>query len=204
MRIQLSFILDWILFIAFSAFIFMAMDILPVIWSVLYIVIGDRAIYMPDIFIGIPLVLLLFYTAFIRKQRNIASYIWYIALVIILTQIYYTIDGPYKRMHIFEYFLLSIICFKVLHHYFHDERVFLIGFLMAAFFGVADECLQHFSPARGFSLLDIKADACAALLGQLFIMLVIRPDLKPWVPKLRKKIKGYHAQQRWLEKQNRI
>jgi VanZ family protein len=203
MKSYILLILDWILFVSFIMFIFMAMDILPAVWYLLGLISGKNIAYFPAIFIGIPLFILLFYVAFIQKQKRISSYIWYIVLVIIITQVYYMIDGPHNRMHIFLYFMLSIISFRFLRNYMHDKRLYLFGFLIATSFGVIDECLQLFSITRGFCFLDIRSDACAVLIGQLFMALVVRPDLEPWVPKLKNKIKGYYMQEKWLKKQKR-
>jgi VanZ family protein len=179
----------------------MAMDTLPAVWFLFNLAAGKNIEYFPGIFIAIPLLSLLFYTVFIKRQKNISSYIWYIILTVSMVQAYYMIEGPWNRMHIFLYFLVSILSFRLLHHFFHDKRLYVFSFLLASIIGVMDECLQFFSVHRGFSLLDIKADACAALLGQLFLMLVVRPGLKPWIPKLKKKIEGYHAQEKWIKRQ---
>jgi hypothetical protein len=203
MRLKIAPILDWLLFITFISFVFMAMDTLPAVWSLFNLVAGRNIEYFPGIFIAIPLLLLLFYTAFIKRQKNIGPYIWYIILTVSMVQVYYMIEGPYNRMHIFLYFLASILSFRLFRHFFHDKRLYIFSFLLASTVGVIDECLQFFSAHRGFCFLDIKADACAALLGQLFLMLVVRPDLMPWVPKLEKEIKGYHAQKKWIKSQNR-
>ena len=201
MRPHTTAILDWILFISFIVFLFMATDILPAVWVVLNLIAGKDIEYFPGIFIAVPLFLLLFYLAFIKRQRNTSCYVCYIVLTVIMAHVYYMIDGPYNRMHIFLYFMVSIMSFRLLHNYLHDIRLYIFGFSLAVFFGVIDECLQFFSAHRGFSLSDIKADALAALLGQLFIMLVVRPNLRPWIPKLKSKMKGYYAQERWLKRQ---
>ena len=201
MKPNTTVVLDWMLFISFTVFLYMAVDILPAIWSVLNLITGKNIEYFPGIFIAIPLFLLLFYTVFIRKQQNTYCYVWYIILTVGMVQIYYMIEGPYNRMHIFLYFMVSILFFRMLHHYLHDNRLYFFGFLMAVSFGVFDECLQFFSANRGFSLSDIKADALAALLGQMFLMLVVRPDLRPSIPRLKSKVKRYYVQEEWLKRQ---
>ena len=76
MKPNTTVVLDWMLFISFTVFLYMAVDILPAIWSVLNLIAGKNIEYFPGIFIAIPLFLLLFYTAAIRKQKNTYCYVW--------------------------------------------------------------------------------------------------------------------------------
>ena len=200
MRIRPSFILDLILFIMFSFFVFTAMEIMPSIWTVLRLILKEEMRHLTDIFIAIPFIILLFYTIFVKRQKHFLSYVWYIILIVLVYVLYNSIESPYNRMHIFQYFLLSILVFRIMHHFIYDIRLYILGVLIAGCFGIVDETTQYFVPTRVASLADLGADFISAGLGQMFIFLVVRPELEIGRFKLRKQIKGYYAQERWLKK----
>ncbi|NQT95404.1 MAG: VanZ family protein, partial [Candidatus Omnitrophica bacterium] len=50
--------------------------------------------------------------------------------------------------------------------------------ILSALTGLLDESLQFFVLSRDCSLGDLSNDIAAALIGQLFILLVIRPKLQ--------------------------
>ena len=87
-----------------------------------------------------------------------------------------------------------------MHHFIYDIRLYILGVLIAGCFGIVDETTQYFISTRGASLADLKADFISAILGQMFLFLVVRPELETGRSKLRKQIKGYYAQERWLKK----
>ena len=200
MRIRPSFILDLILFIMFSFFVFTAMEIMPSIWTVLRFILKEEIRHLTDIFIAIPFIILLFYTIFVKRQKHFLSYVWYIILIVLVYVLYNSIESPYNRMHIFQYFLLSILVFRIMHHFIYDIRLYFLGVLIAGCFGIADEITQYFISTRTASLADLGVDFISAALGQMFLFLVVRPELEIGRFKLQKQIKGYHAQERWLNK----
>lgn len=200
MRIRPSLILDIILFIMFSFFVFTAMEVMPSIWTVLRFILKEDIKHLTDIFIAIPFIILLFYTIFVKRQKHFLSYLWYIILIVLVYVLYNSIESPYNRMHIFQYFLLSILVFRIMHHFIYDARLYFLGILIAGCFGIADETTQYFISTRRASLADLGADFISAALGQMFLFLVVRPELEMWRFKLRKHIKGYYQQEKWLKK----
>ena len=98
-----------------------------------------------------------------------------------------------------QYFLLSILVFRIMHHFIYDIRLYILGVLVAGCFGIADETAQYFISTRTASLADLGVDFISAALGQMFLFLVVRPELETGRSKLRKQIKGYYAQERWLK-----
>ena len=147
------------------------------------------------------MLLLLFYLIFIKRQKRVSSYLCYVALVGSALLLYEVIPDHYEKMHIFEYFIVSILCFRVLHHSFHDIRLYFFSIILSLFIALLDESLQFFTLYRAFSIKDIAADILSAATGQFFIMLVIRPDIGSWRLKLNKKIDAFHAENRWVKNQ---
>jgi len=176
------------------------MEVMPSIWQILKLLLSEDIKYLTDIFIAIPLILLLFYTIFIKRQKRLLSYIWYVILITFVYVLYNAIENPYDRMHIFQYFILSILVFRIMHHFIYDIRLYFFGVLITICFGITDEIAQIFVSTRGASIFDLSADIISGLLGQMFLLLVVRPDLEMWRFKLRKQIKGYYEQERWLNK----
>ena len=70
MRIRPSLILDIILFIMFSFFVFTAMEVMPSIWTVLRFILKEDIKHLTDIFIAIPFIILLFYTIFVKNAKT--------------------------------------------------------------------------------------------------------------------------------------
>jgi len=194
-------IFDWALIIVICGFIFSTLDILPAVWNALRFIIGDGVNFIPVVFIGSVLGFFLFYTLAVKKQKHLQSYIWFGILVVCIYFAYKGIEGPYDKMHLFEYFIMSFVLFRVLHHYIVSTKLYFLGAIFTLVVAVVDETMQGFSPTRVFSFADLGADFVAATLGQISIALIIKPKLEIWRFTLKSKIKRFHAQEEWLRKQ---
>lgn len=70
-----------------------------------------------------------------------------------------------KRIHVFEYLLLSILVRFTLSHRLSAINLFLFSSLLTILFGVHDEFLQGLHPARTYGLRDIAVNSVSALAG---------------------------------------
>lgn len=204
MKTRTKVIIDWILLIVFCTFLFLTIELLPKYWGVLEYLLKGNVEYIPAVFIGSILSFLLFYTTFIKKQRELSSYVWFIILTFLLFFVYDYIKDPYDKMHLFEYFILSFLFFKALHHHIFSYRLYFLGAIFSMLIAVIDETTQLFTADRTFSLVDIGADFTAAVLGQLSIALIIRPKLERWRFKLKLKRGQLRAEKRWLSRRRHI
>ncbi|MFC1807527.1 hypothetical protein ACFL0T_04080, partial [Candidatus Omnitrophota bacterium] len=112
MKAQADVLISWMLLILFCVFIFLSLEVLPSIWGLLEHADFVNADLIPPIFIGGIQIFLLYYTFFVKKQRAVSSYVWFFILNIILSVIYFAIENPYDKMHLFEYFTLSFLFFR--------------------------------------------------------------------------------------------
>lgn len=204
MKNHIAILLDWILLFIFCTFLFLTVELLPKCWGLLEYLFEEVIGYVPALFIGAILSILLFYTVFIKKQRRLSSYAWFIILAALLLVVYDYIKEPDDKMHLFEYFIMSFLFFKALHHHVFSYRLYFLGAIFTMVIAVVDETMQFFTASRTFNLADIGADFAAAMLGQLSIALVIRPKLERWRFKLKQKRAHLHAEKRWLSKRTNI
>ena len=189
------------LVLSFCALIFLTRDILPAIWNSFRSFAGDdAAAYIPAVFVGCSMLFLLLYLIFIKKKRRLSNYIWYLAVLAVLSLAYTRIGNPYDKMHLFEYFLLSLFAFRLFHHYFFSYKLYLINAIFTILIAVIDEGSQLFTVYRSFSFADLGADFIAAVLGQVSIALVIAPKLQVWKFYIKRKYKHFFAQEEWLNR----
>ncbi|NQT95198.1 MAG: VanZ family protein, partial [Candidatus Omnitrophica bacterium] len=156
MKRRISILIDFILILVFCTFIFTTIHIMPIIWYVLSLVIGESLFYLPDILLAFVFIILLFYTACVKKQTKISSYICFMVLSISTYLIYLNIKGPYNKMHLFEYFIVSILFFKLFRHYITNLKLYILVIILSALTGLFDESLQFFVLSRDCSLGDLR------------------------------------------------
>lgn len=190
--------------VVFCVFLFSTLHILPVIWEVSAIILEEDVVYIPALFIGSIMFFLLFYTVFLKEQRRLSSYLWYIIITALLSVTYYYIKDPYDKMHLFEYFILSFLFFRALHHHLYSQKLYVLGAVFSMIIAVIDETTQLFVANRTFSLADIGADFTAALLGQFSIVLIIKPKLERWRFKLKLRRTLLKEEKRWLSRRKEI
>jgi len=98
----------------------------------------------------------------------------YMGLIFLLSSLPLTLEGgprlPMrdKLAHLFEFAGLGYLCARAALQSFPDRaplRAALVGVLVAAAWGVADELHQAFVPTRTADALDLLADALGASLG---------------------------------------
>jgi VanZ family protein len=195
MHNRITILLDWILVIVFLTFIVLTLDIMPDLWSLISIIIGGQIQHMPEVFIGSAVATLLLYAVFIKCQRNPFAYLWFFVLAEAFYIVYSNIKSPYDRMHLYEYFILGFLFFRLLRHYAHTEKLYVLSCVLTMLVAVVDEYLQSFSAYRTPSISDLMADFSAALFGQLSIALVIKPRLAALSFKIKNKIKAYSDQE---------
>ncbi|MDQ8187277.1 VanZ family protein [Pelagicoccus sp. SDUM812002] len=70
-----------------------------------------------------------------------------------------------KVDHFIVYSLLAALVFQALPVRIEGTRRWLFCFVLVSGFGLWDECLQHFNPARTGDPLDWLADSVGALLA---------------------------------------
>jgi len=189
MKRAISFIRDLIFLLTFCTFLFTSMEIMPAVWGLLAYFSPDALQHLPDILGGFTLFILLLYVICVKKQTRISSYIYFLVLSIAIYVASARIDGPYNKMHLFEYFILSVLSFRIFHYFIYDARLYIIAVSICIVVGICDEFVQMFVASRAFDLLDLRSDIIAALFGQLFIFLVVRPDLDIWRSRLKKHIR---------------
>lgn len=190
--------------VVFCVFLFSTLHILPVIWEVSAIILEEDVVYIPALFIGSIMFFLLFYTVFLKEQRRLSSYLWYIIITALLSVTYYYIKDPYDKMHLFEYFILSFLFFRALHHHLYSQKLYVLGAVFSMIIAVIDETAQLYVINRTFSLADIGADFTAALLGQFSIVLIIKPKLERWRFKLKLRRTLLKEEKRWLSRRKEI
>lgn len=189
------------LVVSFCALLFLTQDALPAIWNTVRSLFGDAVVmYIPAAFMGSSMAFLLLYIVFIKKKRNFSNYIWYLIVLTVLYVAYMGIDNPYEKMHLFEYFLLSLFAFRLFHHYIFSYKLYFINAIFTIAIALLDEGSQLFTVHRTFSFADLGADFTAAVLGQLSIALIIAPKLQVWRLRIKSKYKHYYAQEKWLNR----
>lgn len=199
MKTRTRAIIDWSLLSIFCVVMFLTLKILPKIWQVSAFLLEEDVSYIPKIFIGSILLLFFLYLVFFKRQRRASSYIWFIILTVSLSFAYGHIEDPYDKMHLFEYFILSFLFFRALHHHIFSQKLYLMGAVFSMIIALLDETTQLFIANRSFSPIDIGADFTAAVLGQLSISLIVRPELEAWRFKLKLWRTKLRAEKRWLD-----
>lgn len=101
-----------------------------------------------------------------------------IALACILLTAYSGKDGPTapvlalswrdKLDHFFVYALLATLVYQALPTKLRGTQRWFTAFILVSAFGIWDETLQHFNPARTGDPLDWLADSLGALVAAVF------------------------------------
>ena len=200
MRTRTKVIIDWGLLGFFCLVMFFTSTTLPEVWENLPDLFQGNKEYLPMIFIVSIQLIFLGYLIFVRKQAKVSSYLWYIFFMGLLFFVYKQIPDPYDRMHLFEYFIVTYLFFKALHHHIFSQKLYFMGVIFTLSLALIDEFFQLFTFERTASLADLAADFAAATVGQLSIALIIKPKLEKWRFKLKLKRAQLSAEQQWLKK----
>jgi VanZ family protein len=140
------------------------------------------------------------YTVIVKKQKNFLAYAWFLILAVLFYVAYDEIENPYDKMHLFEYFALSFLFFRLLRHYMFNVWLYPVCAMLTMVVAITDESLQIFTSHRHFSFSDLGADFISALLRQISIALTIRPTLESYRYTLRRKKRHFLDEKRWLKK----
>jgi len=192
MKRKTSFLIDLIIVALFCALIFTSMEVIPAIWGLVAYLAPNLIDYLPDILLGAVFLLLILYVSFIKKEANMLNYIYFVILVAVTFMISTKIKDSYNKMHLFEYFMLSILSFRLFHHYIYDIRLYILALFLSLLVGIADEFTQILVCSRRFDLFDLRNDMIAALIGQFFVAFVISPKLDLWRFKLKRRTKDLY------------
>lgn len=72
---------------------------------------------------------------------------------------------PEEKVHFVQYGVLAFFIYKASKESFPRLTAYVISFVLTSFFGVIDECIQHFLPTRFFGWKDIYLNAASAALA---------------------------------------
>jgi hypothetical protein len=182
----------------------MTFDVMPGMWSVWRLYLGELIDYVPLAFISGVQLLMLFYIIVVSKKNRYSSYIWYLILTAVLCISYTWLKDPYEKMRIFEYFLLSLIFFKVFHYQIEGRRVYVISAFATIAVAVIDEYLHYLIVYEPLSLPYIRAEVTISILAQISVALIFKPRFPTWKVNVNTKRELLAQQAKWLKKKKAI
>lgn len=94
-----------------------------------------------------------------------------------LAYMYHLRDIPEEAIHVAEYGAIGILIFRALSHRVRDYSIYLLATLMVGIIGIVDEYIQWVVPSRYFDFRDIRTNFLAGGMGQLALLLGLRPRL---------------------------
>lgn len=123
--------------------------------------------------------IVLFLICVIRfKTREPIRYLWLLAIFLAAFDIIQIPGSPAERIHFLEYAIVSILWWRVIRYYsVSDWQSYFTAFLLTAFLGCLDECIQFFLPNRFFGFDDIIRNVLGGALGVVYFALVGRKKL---------------------------
>jgi hypothetical protein len=167
----------WAYVVLMMAAIVISLPLTPILWRAALRAFGPRFNVIGYVLLAI---VFLGFTAYMIRSRARLGFSGFPLLLtfalVYLWLLKYLCQVPADRIHLLEYGLLACLLRTALRIDFSSIRAYVFGFLIAAGFGVLDECVQHFLPNRVFEVRDILANVVAAGLGLLVVALLIRPD----------------------------
>jgi VanZ family protein len=108
-------------------------------------------------------------SGFFLRKRNTIRISWPFLIIAVLSAIIgLSITDPTfpaKRIHVPQYFLLTIVVWFALPERLRTSATPVFVLVAAALFGVHDEFLQGLHPSRTFGLRDMVVNICGAMSG---------------------------------------
>ena len=163
----------WGMAIAYVAFVYSTIPVLPQVWGMLSDYTEGSIRYL-----GIAVVVLV--------AGGLCAAIWrraqghrlraFAALAFIALPYAYLLNEfarfPAERLHLLEYGLMGYVLLRALRLDLRPMWAYLVSFILAVCIGIGDECIQWVLPQRFFEVKDIQLNAVSAVLGLLLVRYV--------------------------------
>lgn len=165
---------DWTIVCGYTSFIYATLAVMPGVWKWLTQRIGRPIDYSAPILLMAAGALILWYLIFVRRDKNIFTYVWLV--IIACLYIYVLKKGrlPIENIHFFEYGLLSYLVFRALRNDIKSRLIYLWTFLIVFCLGFLDEGIQFILPTRVYEFRDVMMNGTAGLLGLAVVAFVIK------------------------------
>jgi len=113
----------------------------------------------------ISILLLAAVAAVMRKRREALAWPWIVLAAVVFAAGLALTDPafPAKRIHVPQYFLLTVFVYRSLRSFMLEGRAIWGGVLLAAMLGGVDEIAQGALPTRSFGLWDLVTNGLGAL-----------------------------------------
>ena len=106
------------------------------------------------------------------KNKKVIMLFAYIALIIIISVITFSIDNRLwrydKYVHFFEFFILAILIANIFLSKLNFKN-FILLLLLVTFIALLDEGIQYLIPARSADINDLYFDLIGGYLGMLIM-----------------------------------
>lgn len=168
----------WGLMVAYVAFVYSTIPVLPQVWGALLEYTEGSVRYL-----GIAIVVLAGIGFGIGIWRRAQGQRWRVVLAlgfiapIYAYLLYEFAKFPAERLHLVEYGLMGYVVLRALRIDLSPVPAYLASFVIAVLIGVGDECIQWVLPQRFFEVKDIQLNAVSAVLGLLLVRFVVDPRM---------------------------
>ncbi len=161
-------LIRWGLVLAYTAFVYGTLAILPEVWEVLWASTQGRIDYLGVILM--LLVGLVFFGSLALRCRKPLPFLSAVPLAAAYTLLLLGLgDSPAERLHLAEYGLLSFLVLSALKIDLPLRRAYVLGWIIAVVLGSIDEGIQWTLPNRVFEWRDIGLNALSSGLGMAVI-----------------------------------
>lgn len=165
---------DWTIVGVYTGFIYATLSLMPGVWKWLTQQVGRPINYLAVIILTVAGAFLLWYLIFVRRDKNISSYVWFLLIACLYIYGLGKIHRPAEKIHFLEYGLLSYFVFRALRNDIKNRSIYLWTALIVFLLGFLDEGIQWFLPNRYYDIRDVIVNGAAGLLGLGVICFVIK------------------------------